>query len=511
MRGPKSPRFGPASLRLALGVSGAIILLSLAAMVAQYRLTERSLMARQEALLASDVQAFDALYQQRRIPALRQAMESRAETSDPKEELFLLLDKQGTKLAGNLEAWPNALPLPVSVAETPSPSPSPSPSPASEPPVPAEAAPAANGDGKPQNGSEALAPWRNSARPSRIETQSFNVLLDGELIPYQGVTELLPGGFALLVARGTGAVSGTLSDLRQMILIVGAGLALTALLLGWLVSARVIGRIARVNDLADRVAAGDLAARLPGPRSRDEYGALESHVHLMLDRIENLNRATHRLSESIAHELRTPLNRMVQKLAALEGEDAAIAAIRAEMRQAIRVFDSLLDISSAEAQSGSTSGVLPVNLSDVAEEVFELYEPVGEDRGLRMSFRQTPGLWVLGDRNLIAQLVSNLIDNAIKFTPSGGDVTVLIHTDAARHCLIVQDSGPGLPPEMRGAVLERFVRAKDSDHVKGHGLGLALVQAIATRHGAKLELLDAAPGLKVQITWPVLAAPPAAT
>ncbi|MEZ5798615.1 MAG: HAMP domain-containing protein [Paracoccaceae bacterium] len=107
---------------------------------------------------------------------------------------------------------------------------------------------------------------------------------------------------------------------------------------GWLAAAWVMARIGRVNSLADRVAAGDLSARLPGPRSPDEFGLLETHVHEMLDRIENLNRATHHLSDTIAHELRTPLNRMLQRISRIEGQEEEVEALKAEMRGAVRMF-----------------------------------------------------------------------------------------------------------------------------------------------------------------------------
>ena len=122
-------------------------------------------------------------------------------------------------------------------------------------------------------------------------------------------------------------------------------------------------RIGAVNALAGWVAAGDLHARLPGARSADEFGLLETHVHAMLDRIENLNRATHRLSDTISHELRTPLNRMLLRLANLQGQPEVTDALRTEMRQAKRVLDSLLDISRAEADLGSGGGLVPTDLA----------------------------------------------------------------------------------------------------------------------------------------------------
>jgi signal transduction histidine kinase len=446
------PRPGPASLRLTLAVAGGIILISLAAMVAQYRLTERSLTARQVELLDSDLASFAALYEQRRIPALRQGIEFRAGT-DPAEAVYLLQDKARQKLAGNIDLWPDPLPT--------------------------------EGD---------------SFAPEGL--RRFNVIIGNRLQSYQGVARLLPGGFPLLVARGTGEVDATLAELRRLIWVVAGFMVLAALAAGWTVARLVLRRIGRLNGLADRVAAGDLAARLPGPRSADEFGALETHVHQMLDRIEALNRATHRLSDSIAHELRTPLNRIMQKLRGLHGQDQEIAAIESEMRQAVRIFDSLLDISSAEAQSGSAAGVVPVDLSRVAAEVYELYEPVGEEKGLTMTSAIAPGLWILGDRNLIAQLLSNLLDNAIKFTPEGQAVALTLAEAPDRHLLTVADTGPGLPDDIRGAAFERFTRAGRDRGVKGHGLGLALVQAIAARHGAKLHLVPVTQGFAVETAWP---------
>jgi signal transduction histidine kinase len=224
----------------------------------------------------------------------------------------------------------------------------------------------------------------------------------------------------------------------------------------------------------------------------------------MLDRIENLNRATHRLSDTIAHELRTPLNRMLLKLDRIDGQDEITDALKGEMRQAIRMFDSLLDISRAEADAGTGGGLVPVDLSAVAREVWELYEPLAEDKGLDVQAMIAPGLQVLGDRNLIAQLLANLLDNAIKYCAPGDVLTLKLSSDGDRHVMRVADTGPGLPEEMRGEAFERFVRADRDRGIKGHGLGLALVRAIAVRHGARLVLPDGGTGFALEIHWPRL-------
>jgi signal transduction histidine kinase len=428
----------------------AVTILSLGAMALQYRLVETRLMAAQRMLLTADLDGFAALYDQRRIIALRQAIDYRAAAATG-EEMLLLLDRQGEVLAGTRDGWPEGL--------------------------------AAAGEG---------------------------FVVDGAVVFAEGGTRWLafardlPGGFPLLVARSLRPVDETLGAMRRGMLGLLAAMLLAGGVVGWFAARSVMRRIGRINELADRVADGALDARLPGARSDDEFGLLETHVHGMLDRIQNLNRATHRLSDTIAHELRTPLNRMLQKLSRIEGQEDMTAGLKAEMRQAIRMFDSLLDISRAEADQGTGGGLVPVDLSAVATEVWELYEPLAEDKGLAAEAQVAPGLKVLGDRNLIAQMLSNLFDNAIKYCAKGDQLSLHLMQEGDRHLMRVTDTGPGLPDEMKGEAFERFVRAERDRGIKGHGLGLALVRAIAARHGARLTLPEVTSGLMLEIRWPRL-------
>ncbi len=236
-----------ATLRIAAVVALAVTVLSLVGMGLQYRVVKDRLRAGQVALLAADLDGLGALYDQRRIIALRQAMDYRA-ASGAGGEVFLLLDKQDAVLAGNLPAWPPGLP-------------------------------------------------KLGAGFSTDAEQVFT--LNGAR--YLGVARDLPGGFPLLIARPLAGEEATLAALRTGILAIGAAMLVAGALVGWIAARGVMARIGRINALADRVAAGDLDARLPGKRSADEFGLLETHVHAMLDRIGNLNRATHRLSDTIAH------------------------------------------------------------------------------------------------------------------------------------------------------------------------------------------------------------------
>ncbi|NTT84701.1 sensor histidine kinase [Tabrizicola fusiformis] len=445
------PLAARATLRLALLMAAAVAALSLMAMALQYRLVETRMTEAARATLTADLGGYAALYEQRRIIALRQAIEYRA-AAPSGAEMLLLLDRRGNVLAGTEAQWPAGL--------------------------------TAQGAGF-------------TVDPAEEFTQGGTRWL--------AVARELPGGFPLLVARSLAPVDATLASLRRGMAALGLALLLAGAGVGWLAARSVMRRIGRLNDLADRVAGGELSARLPGPRSRDEFGLLETHVHGMLDRIENLNRATHRLSDTIAHELRTPLNRLMQKLGRIEGQEEVVDALRSEIRQSIRVFDSLLDISRAEADQGSGGGLVPVDLSEVAQEVWELYEPMAEDKGLLVQADVAPGLRVLGDRNLIAQMLSNLIDNAIKYCGPGDSLRLTLTEGADRHLMQVADTGPGLPEDLRAEAFDRFTRAERDRGIKGHGLGLALVRAIAARHGAKLEMPAAEKGFVLDIGWPKLA------
>ncbi|MCU0903986.1 MAG: HAMP domain-containing histidine kinase [Tabrizicola sp.] len=444
------PFAAKATLRLAALMALAVTLLSLGAMALQYRLVETRLMAAQQSLLTADLSGLAALYDQRRIIALRQAIDTRA-TAATGDEMLVLMDRNGAILAGTRQDWPPGL------------------------------APA--GDG--------------------FTTANATTFTEGQT-RWLAVGRELPGGFPLLVARNLQPVDDTLAALRRGILGLLAALLVAGALVGWLAARSVMTRINRLNTLADRVAEGQLDSRLPGPRTPDEFGLLETHVHAMLDRIENLNRATHRLSDTIAHELRTPLNRMLQKLSKIEGQPDLTADLKSEMRQAIRMFDSLLDISRAEADQGSGGGLVPVDLSATAAEVWDLYDPLFEDKGLQAEATITPGLTILGDRNLIAQVLSNLLDNAIKYCAAGDRLTLQLTPEDDRILMRVSDTGPGLPDDLKAEAFDRFTRAERDRATPGHGLGLALVRAIAARHGARLTLPPTEQGFALEIRWPRL-------
>ena len=252
---------------------------------------------------------------------------------------------------------------------------------------------------------------------------------------------------------------------------------------------------------AQAIAAGDLSRRVPVSHRADEFDRLGESMNDMLDRIDRLMAGGRGVSDSIAHDLRTPIARARAKLEeALDGQ-AGPAALRAAMEQGIadldhitRVFGALLRIAEAEA-GARRAAFAPLDLVPLLAEVAEFYGAVAESGGQAISTELPARLDVVGDRDLLAQAVGNLLDNALKFTPSGGRVRIAARAPARdRIDIIVEDTGPGLSAPDRARAGERFFRADASRGTPGSGLGLSLVRAVAHLHGGDLLLEDAAPG-----------------
>jgi signal transduction histidine kinase len=324
----------------------------------------------------------------------------------------------------------------------------------------------------------------------------------------------LRGGLRLLVGRDVRELTAIRNLIRETL---GWGLAITAALAlagGWVISAGVKRRVEAVNQVSREIMEGDLSRRIPSDGSGDEFDQLAVNLNRMLARIEALMASIRQVSDNIAHDLRTPLSRLHTKLSQLRdldlGPDAAdgVDEAIADAEELLAAFNALLRI--ARVESGSRRAAFAdldpvVLLHDVAE----LYEPLAADKGQRLEVSPAQpdagdgsgdGPRVHGDRDLLFQALANLLDNAIKYTPPGGHIRVAAEPTADGDIVLgVSDSGPGIPPELRDKVLQRFYRVDASRSAPGHGLGLSLVQAVAQLHGAELRLEDAAPGLRVTL------------
>ena len=349
-----------------------------------------------------------------------------------------------------------------------------------------------------------FAGWPNDLPPTG-EVVRFRDPDDG--IAYTGVVRRVAGGPDLLVAHDRAEHEAMMASLaRDLALPIGAA-SLIALLVTVVVGLRLLERVERVNATARAVEAGDLTARV-GEHGGDEFGRLAAHVDAMLDRIAHLMRGVHHLSDQIAHETRTPLARLRARLERARREAETDPASRgavpalddaiAESAQLIAVFSALLDIARTEAAAGDARGLARVDLAEVIADVVDLYEAVAEDREVRIE-TATVAATVLGERMLLTRMVANLVDNAVKFSPVGGRIAIDLTNGGGEIRLVVRDHGPGLPEGFEAAAFERFTRAETVGAVPGHGLGLPLVRAVALRHGMKIDLQRANPGLRVVI------------
>lgn len=302
----------------------------------------------------------------------------------------------------------------------------------------------------------------------------------------------------LVVARGIELETPVRASIALAFAVGGAVFVTLVALLGRLAAYRLEQRIARIN-LAFRApqdAAALLAAR-KGPG--DEIDELAAHSAAALLRVSDLMAAYKDTSEQLAHEIRTPLahldHRLVKALAARPSEEMAarLAEARGEIRRIVQMLESLLDIASSTAQRGDRSGLAPVDLSALVSELCELYAGSAEEGGLELTWAIAPEVTIPGDPRQLRRLVTNLLDNAIKYVPAGGHVTVTLEPGPV---LVVADDGPGIAPADRARIFERFYRGHTSADAEapGSGLGLALARAIAERHGLALTLEPPADG-----------------
>jgi signal transduction histidine kinase len=256
---------------------------------------------------------------------------------------------------------------------------------------------------------------------------------------------------------------------------------------------------------------GDLSGRLFVAGTGDELDRLAENLNAMLDRIEALMRGLKEVSDNIAHDLKTPLtrlrNRAEEALREAKGEDDYRAALERTIEESdalMRTFNALLMIARAE------SGVARDNMEDfdaaeVVHGIAELYEPLAEERGLALRVEVSGPISVRGNRELVSQALSNLVDNAIKYAvPDGteGAIAIGASSEGERISLFVSDNGPGIPEADRPRVVERFVRLERSRSQPGSGLGLSLAAAVARLHGGEFVLSDNQPGLKAVIALP---------
>lgn len=446
------------SVRLALGYALVFVLSSIVLIGVLWWHTASYLDREVDAVIVADVQAIADRLQDFGLAGAVDTIEHRITEHADEHAIYLLADPALTPVAGNLVAWPLHIGHPAG--------------------------------------------W-----------YQIELARDGRLHATRVLSVGLPQGFHLLVGRD---VQDRVA-IRQAILdglgwTVVAALVL-AVLGGLLVRRLVLSRVESINRTAAAIVRGDLSRRVPGRDSTDEFDQLAVTINGMLQQIEVLVDGVRNASNAVAHDLRTPLAELRSRLEDLlhsrpppERTWPEIRAATDDLDRVIDIFNALLRL--AEIDSGARlSGFRETALGHIVEEVAELYGPVAEEKGISLAVAPLPHLMVKGDPSLLAQAIGNLVDNAVKYSPAPGTVTVALTRNPDGHAAVsVTDSGPGIPEAERAHVTKRFFRGDSSKGTPGVGLGLSLVSAVARLHGGQLTLSDAHPGLVATLVLPGVSA-----
>jgi signal transduction histidine kinase len=439
-------------------------------------LSVRMFIAQTQETINEEVQGLARAYQRGGLPLLVRVIESRAR--QPGANLYLIAAPDGSILSGNVES------LAPGVLDAPG---------WTERPFnysrygEAEAARQGAPDGEP-------APFIGQP-------------------PHEAVAAVfrLPNSMIVLVGRDLGEPERFRLVVRRALVVALGIMGLGALAIWYFVGSRALKRIDNVSQASRRIMGGDLNGRLPVTGAGDEFDRLSENLNAMLARIAALNEGLKQVSDNIAHDLKTPLTRLRNRAeAALAGDREggeyreALEAAIAESDQLIRTFNAILMISRLEA-GYSAELTEEVDLPAIVGDVVELYEPVAEQKGVLLEARAAEPIHVVGNRELIGQALSNVVDNAIKYCAGSHEtprVLVVLERSGNDVRLAVEDNGPGIPPEDRERVTDRFVRLERSRSQPGSGLGLSLAKAVMRFHGGRLELSGRDPGLSVAMIFP---------
>jgi signal transduction histidine kinase len=321
----------------------------------------------------------------------------------------------------------------------------------------------------------------------------------------------LPNQMIVLVGRDLGEPERFRIVVQRALIFALSIMAVGGLLIWYFIGRRALKRIDSISDAGKRIMGGDLSGRLPVTGAGDEFDRLSENLNTMLTRIAGLNEGLRQVSDNIAHDLKTPLTRLRNRAEAAlagnpdaEGYREALETTIAESDRLIKTFNAILMISRLEA-GYSAEQLVKVDLAAATRDVVELYEPAAEELGVKLEASVDGSFMVDGNRELIGQALSNVVDNAIKYSAGADEPIVRVSVERmdGEISLKVADNGPGIPDQTdRDRATERFVRLEQSRSQPGSGLGLSLAKAVMKFHGGRLELLPGEPGLTVAMTFP---------
>jgi signal transduction histidine kinase len=392
------------------------------------------------------------------IETIIQDIRERTMPSDRQAEYYYLSDSKGNKLAGNLDRI------------------------------------------APQEG------WRESGLSDSVLAKPDGDADDDHQIWGQGVY-LSDGSFLLVGQDAFRVLSAQESIINSFAWSSGIAILLAALA-GLVVSRGFLRRIDDINNTSLAIIDGRLKERIPVRGTSDEIDRLSANLNRLFDSNQSLLESLKQVSANIAHDLRTPLSRLRQGLEEARSKTgdskayaAAIDSAVIESDQLLATFAALLRI--AQIESGSRkAGFKTVNLTSIFERVAGAYRAVAEDQGKELATTLEPDVDFHGDGELLLQMIANLVENAIRHTPSGTRIILVLENSVRGIVATVADSGPGIPADLRDKVFEHFFRLNTGRATAGNGLGLSLVSAIANLHAIRVSLNDNKPGLVVTLIFP---------
>jgi signal transduction histidine kinase len=410
------------------------------------------------AIIEAEITGLYEQYERNGLGGLRDVIDERVRRDTEGRSFYLLANPIGQRLAGNVQYWPGG------VDET------------------------------------GGAQWADFVQPNSTTPVRAMVLR--------------VGGFRLLVGRDIREVVAIRQVLRRAAFY---GITLTlalALAGGVLLAVSAERRLAEINRTTRQIMSGDLSRRAPLKGSDDEHDELAQNINAMLDQIEHLLEGMRHVGDSVAHDLRGPITRLRNRLETVAASERPnrddVADCVVQLDQVLATFNALLRI--ARVESGAyRSAFTNVDLEPIARDVCELYQAAAEEKQVTLLAETSGPVEVFGDRELLAQVLTNLVDNAVKYTPAGGTVRIALERTGDTARLRVADTGPGIPATDHHRVLQRFTRLDRARSQPGNGLGLALVNAVTLQHHGRLTLGDNAPGLIVTVELPALAPPRATT
>ncbi len=458
------------------------ILFAMCAMLLVFYMTSlsaRMLTVQTQETINEEVQGLDQAYRRGGLPILVRTIEQRSR--QPGANLYLIADPHGRILTGNVES------LEPGILEI-------------------------------EGWTERPFSYQRYGEAARVRRNAVEELPADQLPMSEtrhnaiALVSRLPNQMIVLVGRDLGEPERFRAVVRQALMFALGMMALGGLLIWYFVGRRALRRIDSVSEASRRIMGGDLSGRLPITGAGDEFDRLSENLNTMLTKIAGLNDGLKQVSDNIAHDLKTPLTRLRNRAEAAlashpktAGYREALESTIVESDRLIKTFNAILMISRLEA-GNSTEALVSVDLSATIRDVVELYEPVAEECNVILEAVASEASLIDGNRELIGQALSNVVDNAIKYSMGTSDkpaVRVSIEKADGEIRLNVSDNGHGIPdPGDRERATERFVRLEQSRSQPGSGLGLSLAKAVMKFHGGRLDLVPGNPGLTVVMAFP---------